>query len=177
MPMSKSPRRISPIRLLLIDQATAAAPSDELKCSWKVCTPDTVKKFSAVAYHFGREIHKSLNIAVGVNSKHWGGTSGMLGAISALKKDSRFAQFFKDWESNEEQVKAWGDGLPYDLEISTSSSFPRTRKPKLLPSNWRPRPRARAEPGVVTPIRAPRAPTRPREQARREARPRPCPGA
>jgi sialate O-acetylesterase len=39
-----------------------------------VCSPETVGKFSAVAYFFGREIHQKLGVPVGLIHSSWGGT-------------------------------------------------------------------------------------------------------
>jgi sialate O-acetylesterase len=41
-------------------------PIDRIKGNWKECTPATVKNFSAVAYHFGRELYNTLNVPVGI---------------------------------------------------------------------------------------------------------------
>ena len=41
-------------------------PLDSIKGSWKECTPETVRNFSAVAYYFGRELHQRLDIPVGI---------------------------------------------------------------------------------------------------------------
>lgn len=44
------------------------------KTSWQVCTPETAKKFSAAAYFFGRELHRSLGVPVGLAVAAVGGT-------------------------------------------------------------------------------------------------------
>lgn len=41
---------------------------------WQVCSPDTVKGFSAVGYFFGRELNKALDVPVGLINTSWGGT-------------------------------------------------------------------------------------------------------
>lgn len=41
---------------------------------WKVCTPDNVKGFSAVAYFFARALHLDKNIPVGIIHTSWSGT-------------------------------------------------------------------------------------------------------
>ena len=41
---------------------------------WEVCSPGTIGKFSACGYYFGRELHKDLNIPVGLIDSSWGGT-------------------------------------------------------------------------------------------------------
>src|SRR5262249_42742039 len=41
------------IRLFHVPKVQAKQPAKDVKASWKVCTPDTVKNFSAVLYYFG----------------------------------------------------------------------------------------------------------------------------
>lgn len=42
--------------------------------SWSVCSPDSIVKFSAAAYFFGRELYKKLSVPVGLISVNWGGS-------------------------------------------------------------------------------------------------------
>jgi sialate O-acetylesterase len=44
------------------------------KGEWVICSPESVGRFSATAYFFGREIHKSLNVPVGLINSSVGGT-------------------------------------------------------------------------------------------------------
>lgn len=41
-------------------------PLDKIHGHWQACSPETVEKFSAVAYYFGRELHTTLNIPIGI---------------------------------------------------------------------------------------------------------------
>jgi sialate O-acetylesterase len=41
-------------------------PIDSISGIWRECSPETVKNFSAVAYHFGRELYQTLNLPIGV---------------------------------------------------------------------------------------------------------------
>jgi len=41
-------------------------PVGNIKGSWQECTPQTAHNFSAVAYHFGRELHTTLDIPIGI---------------------------------------------------------------------------------------------------------------
>ncbi|HQU41921.1 MAG: 9-O-acetylesterase, partial [Planctomycetia bacterium 21-64-5] len=63
------------LRLFLVPQAPAGTPAKNVNAAWTVCTPDTVKSFSAVCYFFGRDLHKSLNVPVGMIASSWGGTA------------------------------------------------------------------------------------------------------
>ena len=42
--------------------------------TWQPCTPESIRNFSAVGYHFGRRIHKELKVPVGLIGSNWGGT-------------------------------------------------------------------------------------------------------
>lgn len=42
--------------------------------SWQVCSPGSIGNFSAVAYFFGRDLYKVLNVPIGLISVNWGGT-------------------------------------------------------------------------------------------------------
>ncbi len=65
------------IRLLHVEKATSTQPSEAVKIAgggWQVCSPANIPDFSSVAYFFGRELHKSLNVPIGLINTSWGGT-------------------------------------------------------------------------------------------------------
>jgi len=62
------------LRLFLVPKRTASEPREDVEAQWKVCAPDAVRPFSAVAYYFGLELHKKLGVPVGLISSAWGGT-------------------------------------------------------------------------------------------------------
>ncbi len=62
------------IRMFTVVKKVAAEPQLNCKGEWKVCSPKTVGRFSATAYFFGRELHKQLNVPVGLIHSSWGGT-------------------------------------------------------------------------------------------------------
>jgi len=45
-----------------------------MRGTWLECSPETIGGFSAVAYYFGRDIHKELGLPVGLIVTVWGGT-------------------------------------------------------------------------------------------------------
>ena len=64
------------IRLMDVPRNMPAQPADDIKTtSWKVCSPETIPGFSAVAYFFGRNIHNELNIPIGLIHTSWGGSN------------------------------------------------------------------------------------------------------
>ncbi len=62
------------IRFFTVENAFSAAARDDCRGAWVTCTPQTVATFSATGYFFGREIHESLGVPVGLISADWGGT-------------------------------------------------------------------------------------------------------
>lgn len=62
------------LRLFLVPKRTAAEPREDVEAQWKVCAPDAVRPFSAVAYYFGLELHQKLGVPVGMIASAWGGT-------------------------------------------------------------------------------------------------------
>lgn len=62
------------IRLFSIERKVAEQPQSDCVGSWSQCSPETVPGFSAAAYFFGRELHKELNVPIGLIHTSWGGT-------------------------------------------------------------------------------------------------------
>ncbi len=73
------------IRLFTVEKHNEPAPLDDCKgnCRWTECSPATLGSggwggFSAAAYYFGRELHKQLNVPIGLIHTSWGGTPAEL---------------------------------------------------------------------------------------------------
>lgn len=63
------------MRLFNVPQATKFEPLDDCPGgAWQPCTPETVRAFSAVGYCFGRELHRELNVPVGLIDSSRGGS-------------------------------------------------------------------------------------------------------
>ena len=63
------------IRLFTVPKAVAQFPQDDLGSGeWVECSPETVAGFSAVGYFFGRNLHREMDVPVGLIHTSWGGT-------------------------------------------------------------------------------------------------------
>jgi sialate O-acetylesterase len=63
------------IRHLDVPNRISSMPEDNIgEAEWKVANPQNAGEFSAVAYFFAREIHKQLNVPVGIINSSWGGS-------------------------------------------------------------------------------------------------------
>ena len=67
------------IRLFLVPKSISAVPQRNVSATWKVCTPTNITEggwggFSAAGYYFGRELHQTLKVPIGLIESSWGGT-------------------------------------------------------------------------------------------------------
>jgi sialate O-acetylesterase len=62
------------IHLFHVKRVLAEAPADDVAGTWEVCSPQTVPRFSAVEYFFGRHLHQALHVPMGLIESDWGGT-------------------------------------------------------------------------------------------------------
>ncbi len=86
------------IRLLLVEKKTANFPQQDLTGTWTLCTPETAKEFSAVAYFFGREIQQKEHVPIGLIDSTWGGTPVEAWAsFDGLASDAALMPAFASW--------------------------------------------------------------------------------
>ena len=62
------------IRMFTVPMRFIDKPQTDTEGEWVVCSPDTVPRFSATAYFFGRELHGALGVPVGLLQSSVGGT-------------------------------------------------------------------------------------------------------
>ena len=87
------------IRLFSVTRKVADKPQPDCEGSWTECSPKTVPDFSAVAYFFGRELHKQLKVPVGLIHTSWGGTPAESWTRrEVLESDADFAPILKRYD-------------------------------------------------------------------------------
>lgn len=62
------------IRMFTVKRNKSFTPLETCEGTWRVCNPENVPEFSATAYFFGRELHKELNVPVGLIHSSWSGS-------------------------------------------------------------------------------------------------------
>jgi sialate O-acetylesterase len=102
---SKNPN----IHLFTVPHTVASTPQYDVKGKWDECNPDTVKTFSAVAYYFGRDLNKALDVPIGLIHTSWGGTlAEAWTSHPVLESDPQFKPILDQYAQN---VKNYGNTL------------------------------------------------------------------
>jgi len=130
------------IRFLVVEHDMAVSPrADFLSGKWKVCAPENVRKFSAVAYSFARKIHKDQNVPIGIIQSTWGGTpveswtsrekllTSPITKTRVLTNDSLSAQSFV--QDSLAQARLWA--IVYNPQDNIDKIV---TKPEFDDSNW-----------------------------------------
>ncbi len=90
------------IRLISVPQVGTQEPKDDFDGKWELCTPETVKSFSAVGYFFGRQLHQTLNVPIGLIDDAWGGSACEAWINKdVLGKDGKYEALLERWKGKE----------------------------------------------------------------------------
>jgi sialate O-acetylesterase len=63
------------IRLITVPNRGTQEPQKDFHGKWAVCSPHTVGGFSAVGFFFGRQLHQTLGVPIGLINDAWGGSA------------------------------------------------------------------------------------------------------
>lgn len=87
------------IRLFKVKNVVAEEPLEDTEGAWETCRPETVADFSAAAYFFGRDLHKELQVPIGLIGTYWGGTPAEAWTSKAtLQRNPAFNVILKRWD-------------------------------------------------------------------------------
>jgi len=108
--LEKAAAKFPNIRLISVPNVGTQDPQWNFNGTWQKCSPETVGNFSAVGYCFGRQLHQTLGVPVGLINNAWGGSA----AEAWVKRDKLAAheslkaihERWKDEEANYETAKA-----------------------------------------------------------------------
>lgn len=105
------------IRFFTVKKATAYAPKKDLAGeSWVACNPVTAADFSAVAYYFGRQLNRDLQIPIGLINSSWGGTK---------------IQAWMSWKAVSE-LPEWKNHDPHQTELDNTKNTQQISKFKKV---------------------------------------------
>lgn len=143
------------IRLLHVEKDTSDYPLDDLKAvtGWSLCTPDSARKFSAVAYFFGRDLQAAQHIPIGLIDSTWGGTPAEAWtSMTALSADAGLMPVFS-FRARRMESQAGGLRLEKaDAEARAQGRTPPTRAWRPVPASHSPAALYNAMIAPVTPL-------------------------
>jgi sialate O-acetylesterase len=73
--LEKAAAKFPGIRFISVPQVGTQEPQWNFNGTWQACSPETVGDFSAVGYCFGRQLHQTLGVPVGLIDNAWGGSA------------------------------------------------------------------------------------------------------
>jgi sialate O-acetylesterase len=130
------------LRLLHVPRRTSAVPLDDIDAVWEPCRPASLRTFSAVAYFFGLELHRRLQVPIGLIESSWGGTRiepwtppAGYRAVPELMPlladmDRRRAEYAADLQKALPDMEAWVGGA----RRAIANGAPIAPLPKLPPA-------------------------------------------
>lgn len=62
------------IRFFTVTKKTSEYPQEHCDGEWVSCSEETLRRFSAVGYFFGKKLNKDLNVPIGLIQSAWSGT-------------------------------------------------------------------------------------------------------
>ncbi len=98
------------LRLFHVPNRRSLTPQADVDASWAVCTPESVRGFSATAYFFGRDLQAALGVPVGLIETCVGGTEAELWTSEDKLKtlpdfDASLSRMAKSQEEYQTQVR------------------------------------------------------------------------
>jgi sialate O-acetylesterase len=113
-----SAAKYSGIRFFTVPQKTAVAPQQDTRLeSWETCSPETARKFSAVAFYFARQLHKELGVPVGIILSSWPGTGAEEWTDpDSLRREKELRPIVARWEAQSAGVKSFA-ASPVDFHL------------------------------------------------------------
>lgn len=126
------------IRLFTVTREIAAEPKPDCKGQWQVCTPETARHFSAVAYYYGRKLHQTLNVPIGLINTSWGGTPAEAWTSeTALRAHGDFDQAILRIQNPDQYAQAARERFEQaiaEVDLGTKESW---QNPALDDTEWK----------------------------------------
>jgi sialate O-acetylesterase len=147
------------IRLFTVGKRACDAPRATCDGTWVVCSPASVPVFSAVAYYFGRHLHRELGVPIGLINVSWSGTPAEAWTSRvALSRHRDLEGIIPMWDKrmNDHVAALARHAQEYDEWLDCALARSMGRSPPLAPRAPKP-PDASHRPGglregMITPL-------------------------
>ncbi len=123
------------IRMINFPQVGSQTKIWSHEVSWQVSNSQNVGRFSAVGYFFGRQLHQTLDVPVGLINNAWGGSAAEAWIDQkTLSEDSRFAELMERWKKDAEEYET----LQAKKELTEQEQMRLANLKKSISGNQRP---------------------------------------
>ncbi len=96
--LEKASANYPELRLITVPQVGTQEDQSDFDGQWEPATPETVGDFSAVGYFFGRQLHQTLDVPVGLIDNSWGGSAAEAWVKrSVLEADPKYKSYIDQW--------------------------------------------------------------------------------
>lgn len=90
------------LRLITVPRVGTQEAQTSFDGRWESCTPESVKQFSAVGYFFGRQLHQTLDVPVGLIDNAWGGSAAEAWVNrDVLESSGTYDELLARWKQTE----------------------------------------------------------------------------
>jgi sialate O-acetylesterase len=122
------------IRLFHVPKVQVGAPARDVNAAWRVCSPQTVPNFSGVLYHFGKRLHKDLDVPMGLINSSWSGSAIEPWIIADGKSGGMYNGMIAPLVSFRIRGAIWYQG---ETNVIHKNGFKYFHKTKALIDGWR----------------------------------------
>ena len=146
----KTAANLPGLRVFTVDRAASiSGPLSSCSGGWAVSTPETAGRFSATAFFFGRELHRELDVPVGLIVAAWSGSAIEAWTSLSAQQLPALRELLDSWEQKDAEYTP-------DIAVAEQAEYE-----KQLTA-WREAYKQAAQSGQLRP-KSPRRPVNPRE--------------
>jgi sialate O-acetylesterase len=130
------------IRLISVPQVGTQEPQDDFGGEgWQACTPETAAGFSGVGFFFGRKLHQTLNVPIGLIDNAWGGSACEAWVSrDRLKAEGKYDELLARWADTEASFNPEAEQKKYQAQLENWKDRAAKAKDAGKPAPRRPRP-------------------------------------
>ena len=119
------------IRLITVPNVGTQELQNDFKGEWGACTPESVEHFSAVGYFFGRQLHQTLDVPIGLIDNAWGGSACEAWLRrDVLEADGRFDELIERWKDVEANYDETASTALYDKKLEKWKETKQGKRPR-----------------------------------------------
>lgn len=107
------------IRHITVDTPGVQKPLEDFAGKWEKVSGNSIGGFSAVGYYFGRQLHRTLDVPIGLIDNAWGGSSCEAWVRRELLQDKEvFAPLLQRWAETEAKPEQLATSKPFEEKMA-----------------------------------------------------------